>query len=1339
MRSFSQVSHQKFKLNFEPYPGYQIVNGNCENINECQEGTHICHSNADCTDTVGSFTCQCKNGFSGDSVEKCSNINECDLGTHDCDKNAICMDNIGSFTCQCKTGFIGNGKSCQNENECIKNPCSSNAVCSDTIGSFTCNCIEGFTGNGLNCHDINECLDNNMNNCDVNAKCENSQGSFACLCKSGYSGEGSVGTCQLDSCQPACHLHATCNQNFACECHEGYSGNGISCENIDECSDPTVDMNDCDSNAECTDTIGSYKCTCKTGFTGDGKTCEQIDFCENDALNNCDTNADCKSLINSYECTCKDGFVGSGFVGDCTLSQCSPACHEHAKCDPTANTCTCADNTSGNGYECFDDNECSDGTHTCHSRASCYNLPSTYACICHAGFRGDGENCDDIDECAEGIHNCPGNSSCQNILGNYHCTCDPGFQSLNGLCIDIDECVKDTHNCDKNAKCTNSIGSFNCECNAGYVGDGQNCDLNAPGCGNCGPNAHCIITRKFFNRRVKKVPECECMSGFYLDKENGVCVDINECSGGSNICLDGEICHNTPGSSQCLCKEGFSRNADGNCVDVDECESGDNLCHQKATCVNYKGGYNCQCIDGYNGNGLNCFEIDECNLNLHKCSTNAVCSNTEGSYTCQCDNNFVGNGFECHEEDCDLSCGQNESCQTIENFALIECGCIPGFTRDENDDCIDINECLLDDSPCDKPNSLCINFPGGYECGCRPGFRFEKITGTCVDVNECVEGTHACSIDAFCIDLEGLHSCACKSGYSGNGIVCEEDDSNPEACICGEGICDKIGNCVCSDGFVFNENGMTCDDIDECELGLDDCGSNTKCLNFHGSFTCLCLDGFGYDEADAKNCIDNNECVTGAHICSLNANCENYAGGYNCHCLSGFSGNGLECEDIDECAQVTLNHCHQNADCKNTIGDYECTCREGYDDVIPSQPGTLCHPNGNPCETGSHDCSPYAHCSVNSTQMHDLLNPYSCKCKSGFSGNGKQCYDIDECLYGSHSCQADQNCVNSFGSYSCECPEGYLGDGHLCLDIDECTLGTHRCALHSSCKNTIGDYICVCDNGFGGNMCSDIDECLNNSHNCHSNATCTNNIGSYTCNCNEGFFGNGYQCTHSNETDENPNKPCVIGDPHFFFESPNGEKICFSYNGQVSHPMLLFADSGSGLFITGILEKAGKATVFGEIRILTPGGYSASITKSKITVVRSGKIVEQVMAAVAKSNHVISYGDITFARKSRTNEWDVRIGDSVHFHVIKKHHLTISFSALNGFIDSKTKGVIAFFAERKFFVSDRTGDDAILNIGADKIPVIWSTLTNKSCWKIQADHVTEILGTSNVYSDVLVR
>ena len=41
-------------------------------VDECADDTDNCHANADCTDNIGSFSCTCSIGYSGDGVENCT-------------------------------------------------------------------------------------------------------------------------------------------------------------------------------------------------------------------------------------------------------------------------------------------------------------------------------------------------------------------------------------------------------------------------------------------------------------------------------------------------------------------------------------------------------------------------------------------------------------------------------------------------------------------------------------------------------------------------------------------------------------------------------------------------------------------------------------------------------------------------------------------------------------------------------------------------------------------------------------------------------------------------------------------------------------------------------------------------------------------------------------------------------------------------------------------------------------------------------------------------------------------------------------------------------------------
>lgn len=59
--------------------------------------------------------------------------------------HGICVNTVGSFECYCKPGYTGEW--CDLDfDECLSTPCQNNAKCLNKVNNYECVCTPGYTG-----------------------------------------------------------------------------------------------------------------------------------------------------------------------------------------------------------------------------------------------------------------------------------------------------------------------------------------------------------------------------------------------------------------------------------------------------------------------------------------------------------------------------------------------------------------------------------------------------------------------------------------------------------------------------------------------------------------------------------------------------------------------------------------------------------------------------------------------------------------------------------------------------------------------------------------------------------------------------------------------------------------------------------------------------------------------------------------------------------------------------------------------------------------------------------------------------------------------------------------
>ena len=168
----------------------------------------------------------------------------------------------------------------------------------------------------------------------------------------------------------------------------------------------------------------------------------------------------------------------------------------------------------------------------------------------------------------------------------------------------------------------------------------------------------------------------------------------------------------------------------------------------------------------------------------------------------------------------------------------------------------------------------------------------------------CFSKSVSCPIEFVCRDTGTSHACTCADGYSllYTGICVDENECELRQDSCAQHCNNTIGSfeCYCDPGYQLAADDFSCEDIDECQMGIAQCAQSEACTNTVGSYACI-----------VSECVVCDDPVNGSCIC----------------CVGYQLNDRFQCADIDECQELT-SECDSN--CHNTIGSYQCSCNGGY-------------------------------------------------------------------------------------------------------------------------------------------------------------------------------------------------------------------------------------------------------------------------------------------------------------------------------------------------------------------------------------------------------------------------
>ncbi|KAM9852921.1 latent-transforming growth factor beta-binding protein 4 [Aulostomus maculatus] len=430
-------------------PGYRSagLGRQCRDVNECLEGD-FCFSRGECVNTQGSYTCVCSQGFKlSDNGTACLDVDEC-LRSGVC-SDGDCVNTEGSFQCRCRRGFTTNPErtACLDVDECVSSGgsvCGSQR-CENTIGSYRCltSCEPGYrVASSGECVDVDECV--NKTACGAHAICQNLEGTFQCVCDRGFTSTADGKSCEDEN--ECVSLLGVCGSarcenvegSFMCECDrrgEEFDPATRRCVKTARQAETVAAAASASASASASSSSSSSASASSSRSSSpsvhvsleeSASVLPPLPSARPSELRECYYNlaerGTCSLLATNtsqQECCCT---VGEGWGLGCQYHACPPPnTAEFLSLCPSGRGYV---TTGAGAFSYTDVDECKRfHPEVCKSGVCVNNIPG-YNCYCSSGYVYNSTllECVDHDECEE--ESCVG-GVCVNTVGSYYCSCQP--------------------------------------------------------------------------------------------------------------------------------------------------------------------------------------------------------------------------------------------------------------------------------------------------------------------------------------------------------------------------------------------------------------------------------------------------------------------------------------------------------------------------------------------------------------------------------------------------------------------------------------------------------------------------------------------------------------------------------------------------------------------------------------------------------------------------------------------------------------------------------------------------------------------------------------------------